>query len=709
MLGPPPARSAPDRAPVDAHIARLIEMGRTTNPLQLLSAATFQHLLHRESAEGGVERGDGSEAQVEYLMSLLLAQPFPAAPRERTEADVDECLGRLEDAYQRASVYYAVTSGARARGPEEEELIASLRMDTMHVRGAGYRQHLDWLFQEIAAPHDAALRAAVGFDSAQLADAIAYVGLTVQRALDQANQVRNETREALYALTASESGQPADRPAVHALALSHDFAAQHPAEVEAALGAFRRMSLPELFAVAPRHGVEALIFDRLALRFGDNVAFVAGIPRWPGWPLNPTRIRARPLIAHAGRFYVFHLPLLARGALGIVEEILKDANPGYWQNRFLRHRDDWVESTAVDLVAGMLPGCAPYKNLYYDCVVDGANVHTEVDGLIVYDDTLLIVEVKASALGDDARRGAPEAIADALRDSLDKAYRQAHRVLDLVRTRDEVRFTDERGAERLRLRFRDFRRHFLISVTRESLGSFATRLHLTRSLGFIQGVEWPWAVSLLDLRIIGELVDRPSLFLHYLVRRLAANEVTALAAQDEIDLFGYFLAGQLFFDGTDERTATHIMPFGFDEEINTYFEAQAAGRELPARPAMQLPAGFCAVLSMLEQARPRNFVTACLDLLSYNGATYAQVAENVPGIEEALRHRGACRQLTLGNPEDASLPVIVLSCCQLGTLQEMQARLQIGANKLRRFPRHRATVILWEPPLSSNHCRVELM
>lgn len=704
-----PVQPQPNRIPVDAGIARLLEFGQTTNPLQLLGMMAFHHLT------APVGRDDAQhqprEAWMEFALSLWLAQPFPAGPGERTPAITQECLDLLENTHQQASVYYALTSRSRAHNPDEAEMISSLRLDTLHVRGEGYRQHLELHYREIASPHDAVLRAAYHFDSRDLADAIAYAERSVQANLDRANDQRVAALQVQHEIAARELNLPQENPAVKARASSSDFAARHQAEFTRALEAFERMGAPEVFAVPPRNATDDAIFQQLALRFGDNAAFVDAIPRWRGWPLNPSRIRERPLVEHGGRYYAFHLPLLGRGALRIVENLIKRHDLGYWQTSFLRRRDDWVEATAVNLVAGMLSGCEAHQNLFYDCLDDqGRPLHTEVDGVIVFDDSLLIIEVKASTFGEDARRGGPDAIADGLRDTLDKAYAQAHRLLDLTRSRPEVCFTDAGGAERLRVRFAEFRRCFVLSVTRESLGAFATRLYLTRRLGYIQGREWPWAVSLLDLRAISEIIDRPSVFLHYLIRRMAANDAPQLAASDELDLFGYFLAGQLFFDEPDERNhADRFVPMGFDENLNDYFEARLRGDHTFPRPRMVLPERFAALLSMLEQARPRHFCTACLDMLQYSGEFYTQVHENVPQIEVAFVERNACRQVTLGNDRNESLPIVVLACCRVGSVQETQVLAQVQMNKQRRFPRHRATVVLWEPPMAANRCRIHLL
>ena len=78
---------------------------------------------------------------------------------------------------------------------------------------------------------------------------------------------------------------------------------------------------------------------------------------------------------------------------------------------------------------------------------------------------------KASKFTDEARRGAIKRLKSDVEALIDKAYHQAHRVLDLARSAHEVSFSDEAGHEMLRLRISDFARVFLVSVSLEKLSS----------------------------------------------------------------------------------------------------------------------------------------------------------------------------------------------------------------------------------------------
>ena len=118
-----------------------------------------------------------------------------------------------------------------------------------------------------------------------------------------------------------------------------------------------RLGDPSVFRLTPDTEATALVYELLYMEFGQNAEFTEKLPKWRGWPLNPSAIYVRPLVKHGGDFYLFHVPLLERSALKLLEQIIKDADESYWQQSFLPKRDRYLENTALELLRNLLPGC----------------------------------------------------------------------------------------------------------------------------------------------------------------------------------------------------------------------------------------------------------------------------------------------------------------------------------------------------------------
>src|SRR6266496_4842753 len=410
---------------------------------------------------------------------------------------------------------------------------------------------------------------------------------------------------------------------------------------------FDRLGSESVFRVVPDTDTTARIYDRLSLEFGQNIEFLEKLPPWKGWPLNPSAIYARPLIKHRGDYYLFHVPLVKRSALRLIEGIIEDVDESYWRESFLRKRDEYLENASVELFRRLLPGSEYFQNLHYDCIEEGQAKRAEVDGLFIFDDTLLIVGAKASKFSDEARRGAIKSLKSDLDAIIDTAYRQGSRELELVRSTKDVPFFDETGKEVLRVRLSNFERAFLVSVSLEKLSSLSTSLFALRTLGLIQGREWPWSVALNDLRVIAEITDHPTTFLHYLTRRVACNAFEQLTASDELDMFAHYMQLGLFFENDEQFKSTDLyMIASHTEDIDHYYEFQQGLRKEVPKPKISMMPRFEQLISTLETVRPRNFVSACLALLDFDDATRSKVAEQIDAIEEA-EEKGRTRIVAL--------------------------------------------------------------
>src|SRR5207237_9101549 len=81
------------KAAIDANIAELLGQLAAANPLELIGQATFfHHQAPDETSAGGITH---SEAQVEYLVSLATARPFPENATAANPDAIEACLKQL--------------------------------------------------------------------------------------------------------------------------------------------------------------------------------------------------------------------------------------------------------------------------------------------------------------------------------------------------------------------------------------------------------------------------------------------------------------------------------------------------------------------------------------------------------------------------------------------------------------------------------------
>jgi hypothetical protein len=664
---------------VDHKINDLLKLIGAYDPVELLARVSIMNLVSSNSDKPH----EGSETQLEYAMSLLLACSFPKETRMPSPDVIQQVITDFNKLYQEAAMYYTLTSESKTGDETETEIILNQRLNTLHVRGDAYEQHLRQTYVDISQPHAAMMKTAYGFGPDEILDLLDYNENAAQERLDVEMAHIFGLRDRILKEGSTSSAVEEFQRAVDA------------------------MGSPEIFRIIPRSDIDRNILKAISARFGDNADFLSKFPKWQAWPLNPTIIAEKPVIEHEGKFYGFHLPFLGRNALTIVERLIQQSSAGYWENTYLKKRDNYVEQTAVELVASILKGSRSHLNLYYDYEEAGEQRRAEVDGIVIYDDCLLIIEVKASGLSEASRRGAPESIATDLKASLDKAYEQASRVLNFVRSSEEVIFTNEKGSEALKLNQSQFQRTFLISVTREMFASLSTNLHLTRALGFIKGKEWPWAVCLNDLRVIAEFSEHPTLFLHYLVRRLEANDYPSLHVTDELDLFGRFLCEGIYCKGDDNLQEFDKDALGsFSSVIDEYYDGLKMG-ESPTKRKYPLPDMARRLIATLESVKPKNFATAALYVHGFDTATLEKLGDGVIQCETSFSKRKLALIVVANTTDDGGCAVL-LGCAPIGTPLEIQLIERAKFHKHKQGVSN-AALIVWQAPLVSGKIAVHLL
>lgn len=274
-------------------------------------------------------------------------------------------------------------------------------------------------------------------------------------------------------------------------------------------------------------------------------------------------LRTRPLIATPdGQYALVHQALLTPAIRERVEEVLRADNEAWAV--YSKHRGDYLEEEAARLIAAHLPGCVQHLGFeYFVPASDNENVPAdytkcvEGDGLLLLDDVAIIIEAKAVALRARSRTGDPLRLRQDLRrivtDAANQADRLRRRILDDkgLRLRDET-WLDLSGVREVHA----------IAVSLEDLSGIATITSELVVNGLLNTHDLPWTVSLHDLRIISELVERPAELLLYLRRRTEPATTRRFHAVDELDFFLHFLAAQLYVEPDPDAVQRELPQLG---------------------------------------------------------------------------------------------------------------------------------------------------
>ncbi len=196
-----------------------------------------------------------------------------------------------------------------------------------------------------------------------------------------------------------------------------------------------------------------------------------------------------------------------------------------------------VDSYAVELLQRVLPGSLALTNVF----IDGREGRQEVDGVVVYDDVVIVIEGKGAPLRVAALRGSVDKLVGQLRELVTEGSKQLDRDRSHVLGNDPARFYDASGRCVLEIARSSVRRCYQMLPCLDGLGDVGTALPRLAALGVLDETARPWIVGIADLNAVIDVLDKPAEFIGYLEFRERWTGEPGLVVADEFDLLALYL------------------------------------------------------------------------------------------------------------------------------------------------------------------------
>jgi hypothetical protein len=570
-----------------ATIAKLRELLTAGDPFYILAVVQDLNLF--------VPWGDyyeptheGLETRLELVAGLLATQPVAVTRDPPTAETVQAILDEIDHALLVNTLFNLTMR------PQGDHKVASLRftsaMRWMSIRGSSFAGHGEDLARELYGRQDAWLTKNVGFtigDAIRVGQAVAELHTQRRNALGEAGaDAANAEAAGWEALSEPERRQAMGR-AVMAVIAIHEKGIRDSVTVTADQICGHDESLDV--------GHVQATLGELSITVGSlDAASYGGL-----FDKNP--LRDRPFLEYQGQ-YMLALP----GALGRDVDTLLESRLLAGSRGFSKQRAKTLDGLAVGYLGRLLPGAETYANLHYE----GA----ELDGLVLFDRTALVVEGKGNGISVQGQRGDTKRLLRDIENAVEGAWRQASRAREyLLRTGDAV-FTDEHGLEILRIPSGGVRDVIIVNPTLHELAGFAQQLPRLRGLGLFSADEYPWSVFINDLRVIAETCENAAVFLHYLVWRNRLPLGDRITVSDEIDLWGSYLFGERF---TGLQGGGRMIIGNASTDFDAYYDGLGGRGPEREAPRKFLPDSVRTFVSRLAATRPsgwREATGVCLDL-----------------------------------------------------------------------------------------------
>lgn len=330
-----------------------------------------------------------------------------------------------------------------------------------------------------------------------------------------------------------------------------------------------------------------------------------------------------------------------------------------WEH-YQRARADFLESQALRLLSHPLRHAETYQKLRYRPPPDYQE--TELDGMVMFDNVLFLLECKAGTFSPPARRGAPVRMVEDLKKLVADAHSQALRARRYIDEEAEPIFKLPDDTE-LRIDKQRFARFFLVTVTLDSLDAFSPVLHEVAELGIFEPGDLPWAVNILDLNVISELVEFPCQLVHYLTRRLELNRHGKVEAGDELDWFGHYLAEGLYFRDMLASGMDRLSLLTYTTGMDDYYSFLSGERKTPAsKPSQMIPRPLRQMVDEMESEHALGYVSVVCALLDMGGKARSSFGKWVQKRRNLALKHGQMQDFTMLFP-DMDTGITFIAAC----------------------------------------------
>jgi hypothetical protein len=313
-------------------------------------------------------------------------------------------------------------------------------------------------------------------------------------------------------------------------------------------------------------------------------------------------LQRTPLIRYGASSYFVAAPhLLGWSVKANFETRLKSESGAPWQN-YEENRAKLVTRKALDYLGTVMPKSEQYEQLYYE--FEGQRF--ELDGLLLFDRYILLLEAKAGAVSEASQRGATKSLETDLKALVRDPSRQAERTKKFINGEDAPTFKTKSG--RTIVIDKSVSKEIVtMALTLDNLAMFTSDMQEIKKLGLLAPDSISWTLYLPDLRIVTELLPSPSQFWHYFHWRRSLIGLNNIFGSDEVNWLGIYLK-----QGPGEEnyaTESHRLTFSsYTTDMDDYFLHQSGERSKPAkRPEQEIPLRTRILIRELEDTGSPGF------------------------------------------------------------------------------------------------------
>lgn len=348
-------------------------------------------------------------------------------------------------------------------------------------------------------------------------------------------------------------------------------------------------------------------------------------------------------------------------------EIKKDSKT--WTS-YTKTRDRIVEEISLETIQSIFKsGGKLYKNLHYQAPKQAEDIdlskkstdyikstRVEADGLIVVDGIAICIEVKAGGFRDKSRRGGIKQLDGDLKKTIFEANQQTQRLQNLI-TKNKGIWLENGKKNYIWEDLSDVYEVYSIIVCLEDIAVLSNANQELCKAGIIGNKNMPWIVSLHDLLVIKDIISSPGDFINYVRRRTDYNIMKNIIANDELDVFMWYIYGGFYLDDNriiksnreNEFPDKNIIVATLTDELDSYFNSRMTPGVKLDPPVRKVFAGRtrCIINEMVEKMSS-GWVRAVSYIINSSGLAIDDIELNLEELYRKFKEDGEWHDLFIG-------------------------------------------------------------
>jgi len=569
----------------------------------------------------------GKQPYVEYCTLLCLKKNYEEGNRFKILGREIEDIQKLIVKIFMDTLWYYATEHIDPKSPNSPTPLEVLRFETvicfLMTRNPGYYHHLENLLRDLFRVNFVKnwMIENLGFDiETMIKSSNAIIKLMEERLLELRKNVWQEKLKILNELeNYKKTGKVKDIKYKQIIEKINRFNLKsQTTQIDTLLGAWIVFTLGDAFTFGADDLVKMVGYDLEQIqKFLDIFSISFGEVDKNFYIPEPVHIlQTRPIIKYS-KGYFYSVPgMLLWSLKPRIEEIMKN-DQTFW-NKYEKLRHNYLLQKSLEFFNNIFQSKAQiYSNLKYD--------NNELDGLIIFDRNCFLIEVKGGELTPRSKKGFFDRLKKDIKALIKEAHEQTLKAKNYIDSSKQAIFKNNK--RELIFPKDKIDSYFLIIISLDALDSFTVNVPQLQDAGLLSKQNLPWAVSFLDFRVISEIIEFPTQFIHYLKRRLRINDIAKIKAHDELDFFMNYLKEGLYYEkGMNDFSFLQLDTY--TTELDDYYAYKTGQRKTKVdKPKQPMPKLFYDLIHEIENKGGDGHTKVIEALLEMDGNSREKIIE----------------------------------------------------------------------------------